>query len=102
MKICASDAAAEVVVRDQPISFSIGSMIRLSEERAEKDTASARKQKPTMIQAPRSGSCCGRAAVMDCLCQGGAAAIILGGAGSRACGERRGWHALDAVLRAQG
>src|SRR4029450_4413993 len=101
MNICANDAAADVVLRDQPSSFSIGSMIRLREERAEKETASARKQNPTMIQAPRS--CCCRdevVEVMDCLCQGWAGAIILGTAGWRSCGERRGWHALDAALPA--
>jgi hypothetical protein len=52
-----------------------------------------------MIQAPRS-RCCREDVMelMECLCQGGAAAIILAGAACRVCGERRGWHALNAAL----
>ena len=102
MEICTSASALEIWLRDQPSSFSIDVVTRLSEDRAENEIASTRKQKPTMIQAPRS--CCCRVEVMDvmdCLCQGWAGAIILGDAGCRSCGERRGWHALDAALSAE-
>src|SRR5262249_25259696 len=88
----------EIWSRDHPCSLCIAVITRLREERAEKDTASARKQKPTMIQAPKSGSCRACGDVMDCLCQGQARAIILIAAGRHPCGKRRGWHAPDAAL----
>src|SRR5262247_3957399 len=85
MAICTSARAFEIWLLDHPSSFSIEVMTRLRDERAEKETASTRKQKPTMIQAPRS-CCCREEAVelMECLCQGRAEAIILAGA---ACGH---------------
>ena len=57
MTSCASEIAPAVVVRLQPSSFSRESMIWLTDERAEKDTARAKKQTPTMIQAARSRDC---------------------------------------------